>query len=393
MVSLAADRRLTAGASTPEAMNRVGFLYPEPDPLSPINWSGTPRSLAAGLSSLGVEVVPVAYRLPRVVRHAVTLLSYAQRRGATARAAPVKVSVRSVVLARELIRADPLDAVVAMGTDVFDLERVVPPSLPVATYDDGTFALFMRHADSDLRRNSFPVDDVRRWSGWQAKAARRATACCVSTRWAAASMVQDYGVAPDKVHVVGMGHRPRPADGRTRDWSAPRFLFVGVDWGRKNGDSVLRAFARLREEQPGAVLDVVGLHPPLDQPGVHGHGFLPRESPAAQQQLDELYARATAFVLPSRFDPSPVAYLEAASAGLPVIATTEGGAAELLGDAAISVHPDDHEALLTAMARLAQPETARRLGEEAVRRAALSSWDRVAERILESLRQPSPARL
>ena len=170
-----------------------------------------------------------------------------------------------------------------------------------------------------------------------------------------------------------------------RDWSSPRLLFVGVGWEQKNGDTVLRAFARLRADHRRATLDVVGDHPRLDQPGVTGHGFLPRENRDAQQKLDALYARATAFVLPSRFDAAGMAYLEAASAGLPVIATTEGGAPEMLGNAAITVHPDDEDSLTDAMERLAEPTTAQRLGLEASRRVADSTWPAVARRIVASL--------
>lgn len=365
-------------------MKRIGFLFPERDPLSPVHWSGTPASLASGLQELGLEIVPIGYHLPPVARHAVFALSNLHGRGAVAYASPVKVSARTRVLARRLEQAQPLDALLALGTDQYDLVRVVPDSLPTATYDDGTFAQFMRHPESDPRRNGFPGREVHRWASLQAAAARRASACCVSTRWAAASMIDDYGVPARNVHVVGMGHRPRRCS-VDRDWSRPRLLFVGVDWGRKNGDMVLRAFARLRAEHPQATLDIAGHHPPLDQPGVTGHGFLSRDDDAAQRRLDDLYARATTFVLPSRFDPSPVAYLEAASAGLPVIATTEGGAGEMLGDAAITVHPDDDDRLTDAMRRLADPSTARGLGLEASRCATDFTWQAVARRIVESL--------
>lgn len=372
-------------------MRRLGFIYPDLEPLSASNWSGTPRSLALGLRSLGVEVVPIAYGPPRPLRHTITLLSYTHGRGAVARAAPLKTAARNRMLARRLACAGPLDAAIALGTDLYDLARVAPASLPVATYDDGTFALFMRHPDSDVRRNAFPEEEVRRWSERQARAARLASACCVSTRWAGESMIADYRVPAERVHVVGIGHRPRRPSGPHRDWSRPRFLFVGVDWGRKNGDAVLRAFAHLQQEHPDASLDVVGNHPRLDVPGVVGHGFLARENPLEQKRLDRLYAEATAFVLPSRFDPAGVAYLEAASAGLPVIATTEGGAGELLGPAAISVHPDDASGLLDAMHRLVDPDTARRLGEAGARAAAGSTWEVVAGHIVSALSQTSVA--
>jgi glycosyltransferase involved in cell wall biosynthesis len=370
-------------------MRRIGYLYPERDPISPVHWSGTPSALAGGLMSLGLEVVPIAYHLPPVVRHGVFLLSRMHGRSQVAHAAPVKAWTRSRVLAQNLARAQPLDALVALGTDLYDLSRVAPPGLPVATYDDGTLAQFMRHSDSDVRRSGFPEAEVRQWCDRQSVGARHATACCVATTWAAASMVDDYGVPGDRVHVVGMGHRPRHSDGDGRDWSQPRFLFVGVDWNRKNGPVVLDAFRRLHAENPRATLDVIGNHPALDAPGVRGHGFLARDSREAQQHLEELYARATVFLLPSRYDPSPVASLEAASAGLPVVTTTEGGAREMLGEAAITVHPDDVDALFEAMRRLSDPVVAKALGQLAAQRAKECTWQEVARRIMESLRLSS----
>ncbi|WP_373423059.1 glycosyltransferase family 4 protein [Sinomonas atrocyanea] len=182
-----------------------------------------------------------------------------------------------------------------------------------------------------------------------------------------------------------MGHFSAARPDLRRDWSSPKFLFVGVDWRRKNGDRVLAAFERLRRVIPNAHLDLVGHHPSLNMPGVHGHGFLPREDPRAQAVLARLFAEATCFVLPSEFDPSPIAYLEAASAGLPVIATSEGGAAELLGPGALVVDPTDTDALVAAMLELAKPEIAVSVGRAASESASTSSWPHVAARISNAL--------
>jgi glycosyltransferase involved in cell wall biosynthesis len=198
--------------------------------------------------------------------------------------------------------------------------------------------------------------------------------------------VEDYGIASHRVVVVGMGHRPRRAGpGVVRDWSVPRFLFVGVDWQRKNGDAVLAAFREVRRRHPEATLDIAGHHPVLNAPGVTGHGFLRRTDTAAQQHLDDLYARATCFVLPSRFDPSPIAYLEAASSGLPVIATARGGAGSLLKEGALIVEPRDHQALVAAMLTYSDPATAAKGGAAAANSATASSWTHVASRMTEAL--------
>ena len=295
------------------------------------------------------------------------------------------VTARSVALRRTMRRLDPLRAVVAMGTDQYDLGRVIVGATPVATYDDGTFALYARHKDSELSRRGYPLDEVARWADLQAKACRRASACCVTTQWAARSMIDDYGVPKSRVHVVGMGHRPRSAPPGGRDWSVPRLLFVGIDWERKNGAAVVQAFSELRSSNPAATLDLVGDHPRIDVAGVTGHGFLPRGDRAAQARLDELFSRSTMFVLPGKFDPAGIAYLEAASAGLPVIATTEGGAGELLADGAITVNPENVHALVKAMRFLSDASNGQRLGGVAADRSAGSSWRGVSARILAAL--------
>ncbi|WP_411701068.1 glycosyltransferase family 4 protein [Conyzicola sp.] len=366
---------------------RVGLLYPNPDPVSPSNWSGTPHGLAGGLRANGVEVVPIGAKLPPIVHESVAVLSrIGGKRGAVAERTIVRQISRTRALGRRVAAAAPgLDAVVAMGLELFDLAAVKPAGVPFVTYDDGTLLQMWRNGDSDIRRAGFPEAEVHRWFDRQAASARAATYCAVSTAWAARSFVDDYGVPAERVRVVGMGHRPRASAAGERDWSHPRFLFIGVDWQRKNGDAVLRAFDAVRRSVPHATLDIVGVHPPIDLPGVRDHGFLPRDRPEAQAQLDTLFSTATAFVLPSRFDPSPIAYLEAASAGLPVIATTEGGAGELLGDAAISVHPADDAALVAAMMRLSDSGLARTMGARASAFAATASWEHVASRILQTL--------
>lgn len=372
--------------ATEGGRSRIGLLYPEADPVSPAAWSGTPRGLADGLAANGVEVVPIGARLPFGIRQAVALASYAGgQRGAVADRMPVRQIARTAALAAELRSKGALSGVVAMGTEMYSLEAVVPRGIPCATYDDATLAQMWAHPDSDIRNSGFPEKHVQRWIARQAASSHRADLCCVSTAWAAESFVAHYGVARERVRVIGMGHRPREIPLRERDWSTPRYLFVGVDWKRKNGDMVLGAFREVRARIPEAVLSLVGESPQVDEPGVERYGFLPREDPAAQAVLDELYAKATCFVLPSRFDPSAIAYLEASSAGLPVIATKAGGSGELLGEAAVIVNPDDAAAITRAMLQLGDPQTAREAGALAAARAPQYSWQRIGQRLLDAV--------
>jgi len=365
---------------------RVVLLHPSRGPITARDWSGTPLGLMTGLRALGAEVLEIGYGVNPLVRKAAHIVSALTTSDlAAAERSPIKMSLRRVSLQRQLDRAGAVDAVIAVGSDCYALDRLRLPA-PVATYDDATLAAMWAHPDSDTSRAGFRPADVRGWIATQRASSRAASVCCVSTAWAGRAISLDYGVPATRIAVVGMGHRPRGASSAlSRDWSIPRFLFIGVDWERKNGEAVLRAFARLRERVPEATLDVVGRHARIVQPGVVDHGLLARDDPAAQRVLDGLLARATAFVLPSRFDPSPIAYLEAASAGMPVIATTEGGAGELLGEAAITVSPSDDTAILEAMIALADPGEARRRGALARTVAEDATWRHVAERILQAL--------
>jgi glycosyltransferase involved in cell wall biosynthesis len=273
-----------------------------------------------------------------------------------------------------------------MGAELYDLPRIVDTRVSSVTFEDATMASQSRDPGSDVSRANLPAKHLIKSMRCQQDASRAATVCCVSTRWAARSFEQDYGIPADKIVVVGMGHRPRLAAGsQNRDWSMPRFLFVGADWQQKNGPAVLEAFDVVREQVPAATLHLVGAHPPMTRPGVTTHGFLPRQAASAQLLLDRLYATATCFVLPSLFDAAGIAYLEAASAGLPVVATARGGAPEMLMDGAVVVDPQDRSALVQAMLTLSDPDTARSMGAVARRNTASSSWREVAGRILEAL--------
>lgn len=368
---------------------RVGLLYPAANPLDPRNWSGTPAGLAGGLAACGVDVVPLPAKVPPGLHQAVAAAArLGGHRGAVADRMPVRQWARTRALQHSIKSAGQLDAVVAMGTEMYDLGTLMGGGTPWITYDDGTLAQMWNNPESDISQAGFGERHVETWIRRQAASSVAASLCCVSTTWAAGSFAADYHLDEGRIAVVGMGHRPRTAPARERDWATPRYLFVGIDWRRKNGQRVIEAFAKVREQYPGATLDVVGSHPQLTSPGVTGHGLISRGDAAGQRKLDELYASATCFVLPSKFDPSPISCLEAGSAGLAVIATSAGGAGELLRGGSIVVDPLNDQEITVAMARLADGGRARKLGAAAQLAASTCSWRHVAGRILDAAFPP-----
>jgi glycosyltransferase involved in cell wall biosynthesis len=369
---------------------RIGVVFTG-DPSRAATWSGTPAGIVGGLREAGMEVVGLSVALPRHVERAVTTaLAVRYRRGAAgsegrsawrvarhaAGLGPHLARLRTAKAARVLGRA-AIDAVVQIGTGY-----LLPPAVPAVTLEDMTIAQLRHYPYAEWE--AMGRRDHERRSRLQRRAYAAAVACCATSTWAARSIADDYGVAPERTHAVGVG-TAFPRDRAARDWSRPRFLFVGREWERKNGPRVIRAFARLRADHPDAELHVVGGHPPVDQPGVTGHGVLALGDPSARARLRELLRASTCFVMPSLFEPSAIAYVEAATAGLPSIGTRNGGSADLIGTGGVVVDPMSEDAILAALRLLAEPGRAEALGELAWERSALFTWEAVAQRLLRPL--------
>ncbi|GAB3052562.1 hypothetical protein GCM10027053_10710 [Intrasporangium mesophilum] len=353
-------------------------------------WSGTPAGIVRGLEELGVEVRTIRAAPPARwdarVRQALGLPRWDPRRARSEgwRAELARTTSASLnglpynalcsrLAQRDLAAAGHVDAVVQIGTSY----RVEHPNL--VTFEDLTIRQALGNPYFHWQHLDPRTVDARIVR--QTDAYRRARAVCCATPWTAASVVGDYDIPSRKVHAVGVGttHEMSAPD---RDWSRPRFLFVGKDWEDKNGPVLLRAFADLLTTVPTATLDLVGHHPPVDQSGVTGHGFLSLSDPVAQEKLSELYAAATCLVVPTSFEPAGIVFLEAAAAGIPCIGTSRGGAADLIGPGGVTVDPADPLTLVAAMRHLCDPATAAAAGTAAAARVRLFTWPKVAERIL-----------
>jgi glycosyltransferase involved in cell wall biosynthesis len=199
------------------------------------------------------------------------------------------------------------------------------------------------------------------------------------------SLVDDYGVDPARVRVVGAGpnvapERPVPPGGREK-----AILFVGRNFVPKGGPALLDAFARVRRVHPDARLWIVAARaPPALPDGAVFHGRL------AQDALAALYARAAVFALPTLREAFGLSFLEAMAFGLPVVAPRLEAIPEIVsdGETGLLVPPRDPEALARALCDLlGDPLRARLLGAAGrARVAARYGWERAAALMLEVLR-------
>ncbi|RJQ53532.1 MAG: glycosyltransferase family 1 protein [Nitrospiraceae bacterium] len=154
-------------------------------------------------------------------------------------------------------------------------------------------------------------------------------------------ILRHYPVAGKKIHIVYNGvdlerFRPSGMERRREIRKALNIraekviLFAGADFRRKGVPTLLRAFSLLNE--PSAGLIIAGRKPKpeyvsmADSLGITGsvrfHG--------AEKRVEDLYAAADVFVLPTIYDPFSNATLEAMASGIPVVTTAYNGASELI---------------------------------------------------------------
>jgi len=193
------------------------------------------------------------------------------------------------------------------------------------------------------------------------------------------SLLNDYGVPPASVSVVGGGLMLESMPAPLELPSKPDILFVGRDFERKGLGFLLRAFALVRRELGDARLRIVGPRRAFHQPGVVNSGRIDRA------QLVAMYRSSRVFCMPSRYEPWGLVFPEAMAYGMPCVGSTVQSIPDILdgGNAGLLVDLDDPVRLSEALLRLLTDDRlASRIGLAGRHRVQeLYTWEHVAERM------------
>jgi glycosyltransferase involved in cell wall biosynthesis len=156
---------------------------------------------------------------------------------------------------------------------------------------------------------------------------QRAAHICVWSQWTRASMVHEYGVAPELISVLPPGIDLECWQPGDRKSTQPfKILFVGGDLYRKGGQTLIDAFRSL--PSGSAELHLVTRSEIEREPGV----FIYQDLTPNDSSLRQLYREAHVFVLPSEAEAFGIAAAEAAASGLPAIVSDSGGLPETVFD-------------------------------------------------------------
>jgi glycosyltransferase involved in cell wall biosynthesis len=192
-------------------------------------------------------------------------------------------------------------------------------------------------------------------------------------------LVNDYHVDPEIITVIPNAvdtdfFKPEPASRA----EAPTIVSVSRLVREKDPLTLLKAMIILRNQLPGAKLDMVGggyleneVRQFLHKNDLEGNVKLH----LSQSDVLSFLHKGWVFAISSQQESSPNSVLEAMSAGLPVVGTKVGGIPEIVrdGETGIIVPPKDPEALAHAILDLLQDPVKRTTMGENARKTTLES--------------------
>jgi glycosyltransferase involved in cell wall biosynthesis len=106
------------------------------------------------------------------------------------------------------------------------------------------------------------------------------------------------------------------------------------------------------------------------------------------EHLPLIYRGATAFVFPSFYEGFGMPPAEAMACGIPTVCSNAASLPEVVGDAAVTVDPNDAEGMADAMGRVVRDSALReRLSREGPRRVARFDWRKTTAATLDVYRR------
>jgi glycosyltransferase involved in cell wall biosynthesis len=155
-----------------------------------------------------------------------------------------------------------------------------------------------------------------------------------SSPWAAEHAQRYYQISLSKIHVLPFGANMDLLPSRdtalakkpTTVW---KILLIANAWKNKGADIACKAAELLKERGHQVQLTVIGSEPPekINSDAIRILPFADKNTDAGRKQLDTLYQESHLFILPTRFDCTPIVYCEASSYGVPVLSANTGGVA------------------------------------------------------------------
>lgn len=245
-------------------------------------------------------------------------------------------------------------------------------------------------------RNLPPVSRLY-WANWLPFTIRFADVVLADSECTRRDIARLLRLPPERIEVIPLGVDERFApqsrgdiEGCRAQYALPEHfvLYVGTIEPRKGVDILIDAFAKVARRLPhhlvitgkrGWYWEPVSRRAAASAVGdrIHFLDYL------ADEDLPALYAAASVFVFPSRYEGFGLPVLEAMACGAPVVCSSASSLPEVAGQAALLVSPGQPEALAEAIEAVLDDSALREgLREKGLRRARNFTWEKTARATL-----------
>ena len=285
------------------------------------------------------------------------------------------------------------------GVDIFHVPYFAPPLFPrtatVVTIPD----VIPLHLPAYR-----PDNKVKAYMNLVSRAARYAKLVITVSQHARQDIIDTLQLPAERVRVIyeAAGKEYQPVTDNERLAAVCKsyglkeryILYLGGLDQRKNVPQLVHAFASVHRLVGDPDLQLLIAGNPDKQKGP----LFPDPRPVAadlgmsgqiiyrfieEEDKSALYSGASLFVFPSLYEGFGLTPLEAMSCGAPVVCSNRTSLPEVVGDAAITVDPDDTQALVEAMRRVLTDDALQAdLRARSIQRATLFSWQKTATETL-----------
>jgi glycosyltransferase involved in cell wall biosynthesis len=171
----------------------------------------------------------------------------------------------------------------------------------------------------------------------------------------------------------------------------PYLLYVGVWDKRKNVLGLCKAFEKIADKYPDFLLVLAGSQNGFEAEKVAEHiaqsKFRERfrcYDYVSESKLQDLYAKAWAFVFPSFYEGFGIPVLEAMHYGLPVLTSLNSAMQEVAQDAALYINPHEIDSIAEGIEKIIADNPLRQnLVAKANQRLQFFSWEYTAQKTYE----------
>lgn len=210
---------------------------------------------------------------------------------------------------------------------------------PKVFYTDATFANMLHYYDWFDNLSEQTIKEAMKM---EQHAINTSALAIYSSDWAAQSAINDYNADPDKVKVIPFGANidtfctyDEIVDRiKERSKKVCKILFMGVDWMRKGGDTVLNTVKCLNKSGLPTELHVVGIIDNFfeEYPYVINHGFIDKSTHEGKMAIQKIMLDSHFLFMPSKSEAYGIVFCEASAYGIPSIATRTGGIPTIIKD-------------------------------------------------------------